>query len=295
MSKSLLKLLLLALPALITLPAQADDTDPHAGHRMAEPEASPDPHAHHRMPADGASPAGPEIPEPTAEDLRAAFPDLGGMDLRRHMDTPLLAYLLVDQLEWQDADEGDRGAWEILSWVGYDLNRLWLRSEGERVNGEFEAAEAHLLYGRAISRWWDLVAGIRQDFEPGPGRSFAAVGLQGLAPYWFETEITLYAGEGGQSGARLEFEYDLLLSNRLILQPVVELNAWSRSDARRGIGAGVSDLETGLRLRYEIRREFAPYLGLNYERALGNTADLVEAGGGDVGELTAVAGLRLWL
>ncbi len=236
----------------------------------------------------------PRFPQPTAAERQAAFPDLGGMDLRRHMRTPLLGHLLVDQLEWQDADEGAGGAWDVTGWLGYDFNRLWLRSEGEREGGEFEAAEAHLLYGRAIARWWDLVAGLRQDFEPGPGRTYAALGLQGLSPYWFETELTLYAGERGQSGARLEFEYEQLLTNRLILQPRIEFNAWSRSDTRRGIGAGLADLEAGLRLRYEIRREFAPYIGVNYAQVFGNTADLRKARGDDTSELRAVAGLRLW-
>ena len=303
--------------------------DPHAGHQMAAPQSAADPRAGHAMPmaqtpsnphaghlmpmVKQASPMnhgqhqgmkaasepaaqkyGPELPPPTAAALAEAFPDLDGMDLRKHMDTPLLGYLLVDQLEWQDADEGDRGVWDISGWLGYDMNRLWWRSEGERSNGEFEAAEVHLLYGRAISRWWDVVAGIRQDFEPGPGRTYAAVGIQGLAPYWFETQLTLYAGEQGQTAARLEAEYELLLTNRLILQPLVEINAYGQRDLENGIGAGFSDMEAGLRLRYEIRREFAPYVGLNWSRSLGNTADLIKAGGGDISELTAVVGLRMW-
>ena len=292
------------------------ETDPHAHHHMAEespaptPKVNMDPHAGHDMSApmgksndhggmssDGASEkkaSGPVLPEPTAADLEAAFPDLGGMDLRRHMDTPLLSYLLFEQLEWQDSKEGQRGAWNMQAWLGYDLDRLWIRSEGERANGEFESAEAHLLYGRAIARWWDAVIGVRQEFEPGPSRTSLALGLQGLAPYWFETQVTAYIGEGGQTGMRLEAEYELLLTNRLILQPVVEINANSQRDLQRGLGAGFTNIETGLRLRYEIRREFAPYVGLNWSRSLGNTADLIEAAGGDSSDTSLVVGLRMW-
>jgi copper resistance protein B len=216
------------------------------------------------------------------------------MDLRKHMDTPLLGYVLLDRLEWQNAQEGDRGVWDASGWIGYDLNRLWWRTEGERIGGNFEAAEAHLLYGRAIARWWDLVVGLRQDFDPGPSRSYAALGIQGLAPYWFETQLTFYAGEQGQTAARLEAEYELLLTNRLILQPLLELNAYGQRDLQRGIGAGFSNVEAGLRLRYEIRREFAPYIGLNWNRSLANTADLIRTAGGDVDDLSMVLGLRMW-
>lgn len=259
-----------------------------------------DPHTHYQMatlePDPGPAPPvyGPDLPPPTAKALAAAFPDLDGMDLRKHMDTPLLGYLLLDQLEWQYGDGDGRGVWDITGWLGYDLNRLWLRSEGERRNGEFESAEVHLLYGRAISRWWDLVAGVRQNFEPGPARTYAAAGIQGLAPYWFETQLTLYAGEQGQTAARLKVEYELLLTNRLVLQPLVEVNVYGKRDVPNNIGTGFSNVEAGLRLRYEIRREFAPYVGLNWARNLGNTADIIRARGGEVDELSAVLGVRMW-
>lgn len=270
----------------------------HAGHDMGGQQAGTAPqepagqasHRQTREPTD----AQPALPPPTPEQLEAAFPDLGGMDMKHHMRTPLLAYLLVDQLEWQDADEGSTLSWQLGGWLGYDYNRLWWRSEGARVAGEYEAAEAHLLYGRAIARWWDLVVGLRQDVEPGPSRAYAALGVQGLAPYWFETQFTVYAGSGGQFGGRLELEYELLLSNRLILQPVLELEAWRRSEPERGLGRGLAEAEAGLRLRYEIRRELAPYVGLNYARAFGETADLLSAHGEDSDALALVAGLRFW-
>ncbi len=298
MSKSIQCVLTLCL-LVGTMPLAWSQTEGHEHHHTIPTmsEAANESGKHHGDASDAnntPSYTDPLLPQPTAAEHEAAFPDLGGMDLRRHMRTPLLGYLLIDQLEWQDADQSDAGAWDISGWLGYDFNRLWLRSEGERKDGEFEAAEAHLLYGRAFARWWNLVAGIRQDFEPGPGRTYAALGVQGLAPYWFETQFTLYAGEAGQSGARLELEYEQLLTNRLVLQPRVEINAWSRSDLQHGIGAGISGVEAGLRLRYEIRREFAPYIGLNYAQVFGNTADLRNSADEDTNELRAVAGLRIW-
>ena len=154
--------------------------------------------------------------------------------------------------------------------VGKDIDKLWLRSEGERVEGRTESADVELLYGRAISPWWDLVAGVRHDFQPGNAQSHAAIGVIGMAPYKFEVEATAYLGESGDLSARLEAEYDTLLTN------------------------GLSSIEAGLRLRYEIRREFAPYIGLVRERAFGGTADLRRAHGDPVDDTLVVAGVRIW-
>lgn len=248
-------------------------------HQQSEPEVKP---------------AGEALPEPTEADLAAAFPDLDGMDLRKHMDTPLLAYALVDQLEWGDVDGENLFAWNATGWIGYDVNRFWWRTEGEQLNSELEAAEVSLLYGRAFSRWWDVVAGVRHDFKPedtnGDGQTFAAVGIQGLAPYWFETELTLFVGENWQTLLRAEFEYEILFTQRLILTPDIELNLASRDDLERGIGAGLVGTELGLRLRYEIIREFAPYIGVNWTQRYGNTADLAKHDS----ELAWLAGFRFW-
>ncbi|VFT29226.1 copper resistance protein B [Pseudomonas aeruginosa] len=161
-------------------------------------------------------------------------------------------------MEYQDADDGSALAWDASGWIGGDINRLWLRSEGERLDGKTEDAEVQALFGHAIGPWWDLVAGVRQDFKPGSPQTWAAFGVQGLALYDFEAEVTAFLGENGQSALRLEGEYDILLTNRLILQPSAEVNLYGRSDPARGIGSGLADSELGLRLRYEIRREFAP-------------------------------------
>ena len=203
-------------------------------------------------------------------------------------------FVLFDQLEWQAGSDVSGVNVDTTGWVGRDRDRLWFRAEGDSDNGRLADAEAHVLYGRKFARWWDLVAGVRQDFNPGPSRTWAAVGVQGLAPYWFEVEATFYIGESGRTHARFDVEYELLLTNRLVLQPLVEVDVYGKSDPERGIGAGLSTIDTGLRVRYEIRRELAPYIGVTWNRKFGQTAELAEAAGKDRGGARFVAGLRLW-
>jgi copper resistance protein B len=171
---------------------------------------------------------------------------------------------------------------------------VWFRTKGKAADGRLAEAQAEVLYGRAIARWWDVVAGVRQDVRPGPARTWLAVGLQGLAPYWFEVEATAYVGADGRTAVSLETEYELLLTNRLIAQPSVGVDIYGRSDPERGIGRGLSAAEAGLRLRYEIRREIAPYVGLTWSRKLFGTADLAAAAGGPVRATRLVAGVRVW-
>jgi copper resistance protein B len=231
------------------------------------------------------------IPAVTDADRRAAFPDVAGHTVHDNM---IHSFWLLDRLEAWDAEEGTGQAWEAQAWIGTDMNRLWLRSEGERVGGHTEAADLEVLYGRSIARWWDLVAGLRHDFKPGDSQSFAAVGVMGLAPQRFEVEATAYVGERGQTAARFEVEYDVLLTNRLILQPLVEAEFHGKDDPARGVGSGLGTVEAGLRLRYHFRREFAPYIGIVRERAFGNTADYRRQDGEDVDDTRFVAGLRIW-
>ena len=139
-------------------------------------------------------------------------------------------YVLFDQLEWQAGGGGPGANWDTNGWIGKDINRVWFRTEGDSESGEIGEAQAHVLYGRAIHRWWDVVAGVRQDFSPGPGRTWAAIGIQGLAPYWFEVQATAYVGESGRTHFRFETEYELLLTNRLVLQPQVEVEIYGKSD-----------------------------------------------------------------
>jgi copper resistance protein B len=231
------------------------------------------------------------IPVLTDADREAAFPAVQGHTVH---DKYLSWFVLLDQLEYQDADENSTLSWEGSAWIGGDINRFWFRSEGERTNGVTEDAEIQALFGRAISPWWDVVAGVRQDFKPESPQTWAAFGVQGMALYGFEAEATAFVGEGGQTAARFEGEYDILLTNRLILQPTAELNVYGKDDPSRGVGAGLANTEVGLRLRYELVREFAPYIGVTWSRAYGNTADMAKDEGEDAEEARLVAGIRIW-
>jgi copper resistance protein B len=209
-------------------------------------------------------------------------------------DRALMGTLLFDQLEWRNAAEGNAVAWDAEGWYGGDTNKVWLRSEGERVGGRAQDARADLLWDHTFARWWSVQAGGRQDFGAGPGRTWAAIGVQGLAPYWFNTEATFYVGQQGRTAARLKTEYEWLFTQRLILQPEGEANLYGKSDPARELGSGLSDLEIGLRLRYEVRREFAPYIGVVWSRQFGGTADRVRQSGGNPSDVQFVAGLRAW-
>jgi copper resistance protein B len=211
-----------------------------------------------------------------------------------HHDSDVHGYLRFDKLEYFHADGQDGFAWEAHGWLGTDIDRLWLRSDGARADGAFESADVELLYGRSFSAWWDVVGGVRQDFRPGDGRTWVAIGLQGLAPQRFEIAATAYARAGGHTAARFEAGYQLLFSNRLILQPMLDLWVYGKDDAARGIASGFSSVDAGVRLRYEFTRRIAPYLGFELERALGDTASLRRAAGQDVTGRQIVLGLRTW-
>lgn len=229
------------------------------------------------------------IPAPSATDRAAAFPAL---DHHAMQHAPAINSLLrVDRLEhhW-NGRHGSGQAWEAGGWIGGDINRLWLRSEGQRSGGRTQSADLEALYGRSISPWWDVLAGVRQDYLPGDRRTWVALGIQGLAPYKFETSATLYAGSGGQLMAKAEVEYDVLLTNRLILQPMLEATLAARDETGRGIGRGLNSLEGGLRLRYELSRRFAPYIGVSHERRFGGAADHA----GEARDTHWVAGVRMW-
>lgn len=208
-------------------------------------------------------------------------------------DNAIHTYMLLDQLEWLATSPQGTG-WDAKGWIGNDRDRFWFRTEGEASADSIERTETHLFYGRAISPWWDLVAGWRNDDGPGPMRNWAAVGVQGLAPYFVEFEATGYIGAEGRTHARLEAKYELLVTNRLIVQPLVELEIYGKDDLDRMIGAGLSSADVGLRLRYEIRREFAPYAGVLWSRRFFGTADAWAAAGREVADTRLVVGLRIW-
>lgn len=269
----------------------------HAADQEARPEtpvlgSATEPEHDQAAPEGSTSPAGyPGIPAITDADRAAAFPDVQSQSV---LGEAVNYFVLLDQLEWQAADGGGGVTWDSKGWGGYDRGRLWFRSEGETAEGRLENAEAHVLYGRPVSRWWDIVAGVRQDVRPGPSQTWAAIGIQGLAPQWFEVEATAYVGGSGRTRVRLESEYELLFTNRWILQSLGEIELSGKSDPERAVGAGLSTAEAGLRLRYELRREFAPYVGLTWTRAFGRTADFARAAGREVGGARLAGGLRLW-
>ncbi|MHC8299249.1 copper resistance protein B [Pseudomonas sp. ZS1P83] len=231
------------------------------------------------------------IPVLTDADRAAAFPGVAGHGVH---DKKVNSFMLLDKFEYQDADNGSALSWDAKGWIGGDIDRLWLRSEGERTNGVTESAELQALWGHSIGPWWDVVTGIRQDFKPGSPQTWGAFGIQGMALYNFETEATAYIGENGQTAARFEGDYDILLTNRLILQPTAEANFYGKNDPQRGIGSGLANTEVGLRLRYEIVRQFAPYIGVSWNRSYGKTADLASDEGENTNEAKFVAGIRMW-
>jgi copper resistance protein B len=289
---------LIVLAAVLLAAAPGLYAQGHVGHggqdrQQSRPAAAEqEDHSAHHKPA-GQQEYPPLIPPLTDADRAAAFPKLEERGHAVH-DTAVHYYLLFDQLELEVGDGVTAGNWDNHGWIGGDVNRFWFRAEGDVEDGDFEEAQAHALFGRAIHRWWDVVAGVRQDVRPGPARTWAAVGIQGLAPYWFELEATAYIGESGRTHFRLETEYDLLLTNRMVLQPLVELEIAGKSDPERQIGAGLSSAEVGLRLRYELRREFAPYVGVIWKRRFFGTADFARAAGEDTSTARLATGIRVW-
>ncbi|CAD0306519.1 copper resistance protein B [Xanthomonas hortorum pv. taraxaci] len=231
------------------------------------------------------------IPEPTYEEIAAAF-----APLQHHaMHTAgINHYVLLDRLEASNTNRGSGQDWEARAWIGGDIDRLWLRSEGERHEGRTQDASLEAFYGHAISPWWDVLVGARQDIGADAHRSWAAFGVQGLAPYKFETEATLYIGSGGRAALRLEGEYEVLLTNRLILQPRVEVSIALTDDDRRNIDNGVEQAEFSLRLRYEITRRFAPYIGWVHSRSFGDTARRTAIEDEPARDSRFVAGVRIW-
>nr|WP_256326778.1 copper resistance protein B [Pseudomonas sp. UC 17F4] len=226
----------------------------------------------------------------TDAERQAAFPPLPGHQVH---DRQMNWAVIVEQLEYQNFDNSSALKWDANAWIGGDVDRLWLRSEGEREQGVTHKAELQALWGHAISPWWELVGGLRQDFKPATGQTWAAFGIQGTPLYGLELQATLYAGERQQTALRLESSYAILLSNRWILEPSLEANFYGRNDATRDQGSGLADSEIGLRLRYEITRGFAPYLGISVNRAYGNNAEQIRDEHGDIGQTRLVAGVRL--
>jgi copper resistance protein B len=220
------------------------------------------------------------------------YTDMRGMAMSDHAKQGML---LIDQFEYARDNHGSNAVFlDGQFWYGEDFNKLWLRFEGEQAHGKLEDLRTEALWSHAISAYWNTQLGVREDFGEGPNRIWAAFGIEGLAPYWFETEATVYVGQEGRTAARVQFEYEELLTQRLVLQPKLEMNLYGKDDPARGIGSGVSDAELGLRLRYEFKREFAPYIGVVWRQRFGRTADLYRAQGEPASDLQFVAGFHFW-
>lgn len=214
-----------------------------------------------------------------------------GMDMA---DNGIYHQILINQLEYVKAAGGQGLSWDGEAWIGGDINRFWLKSSGERLYGKTDDARVEALISRAYSTYWNAQVGVRHDFGNGPTRDWVAVGVEGLAPYFFNTQATAYIGTSGRTALELKASYDILLSQKLFLTPEAEMNVYGKSDPEREIGSGLSDIKLGLRLRYEIRREIAPYIGFAWGRRFGRTADFSRRDGEPVTDTELVVGVRLW-
>lgn len=208
-------------------------------------------------------------------------------------DDPLLMKVLVD-LQWQPAEDERNMEWHADTWVGKDLRKLWLKTEGEIDGSVTEEAQAQVLYGHAISPYWDALVGWRHDFKPGDKKNWLAVGAQGLAPYFIETEATFFVDESGGTALSLETRRELMITQKWALAPQLEADFYGQNDSSSGLGSGLATLEAALKLHYEIRREIAPFVGLKWEKAFGNTADYRHLAGEHSSETAWVLGVHAW-
>jgi len=315
-------------------PAQPAAADPDAGRDMSTPApAQPDPHAAHDMstmaptqadphaghdmsamsmrPPDvptsaddpGRPPEDPLPPDALAGPTHAADLVFGADAmaasrrtlLRENGDVRTTA-VIIDRLEAGLGEDGETWLWDVQGWSGGDINRFWWKSEGE---GDFddglEEAELQALYGRAVTPFWDVQAGVRHDFRPdGEDTTHLVLGLQGLAPYWWEVDAAAFLSTEGDLTARVEAEYDQRITQRLILQPRLEIDLSASDIPELEIGSGLTSVEAGLRVRYEFRKEFAPYVGVEWSRSFGGAADYVEGRGGEPEDTRFVVGLKAW-
>ena len=274
----------------------AMEQEDHSAHQAPAADA----HAGHDGPAtDGDIPTG-TVPPVPADHAADAFYDSAEMARARaamlkESGGMAFSQLMLDRLEYRMGKGADGYHWEGEGWIGGDINRFAFKTEGEGAfGGPLERAEVQALYSRAIDPWFNLEAGVRHDIRPDPRRTYAVVGIEGLAPYWFEVSAQAFLSNRGDAHLRLEGSYDQRISQRLILQPAAEINVAAQDVPELGIGSGVSDVELGLRLRYEFAREFAPYVGVNWERKLGDTARFARADGERASATSLVMGVRFW-
>ena len=237
-----------------------------------------------------AAPAVAETPGANIEPTLAIEPGA----IQPVMDQGIFAHAIFNQLEGRWNGSNTQFRWDGQGWIGTDFDKLWVKSEGTLSKGALDDGQQQFLYSRAITTYFDLQGGLRSDLDSRPTRNWAAFGIQGLAPYFFDLEVTGFVSGEGHLAAKLEASYDLLITQRLILQPQLELNVYSKADPARLVGAGFSDIDTGLRLRYEFNRKFAPYLGVVYEGRFGQTANFARQAGESTGDFRFVFGIRAW-
>ena len=229
-------------------------------------------------------------PSPAAAADRA--PDMAGL---MHMDDSApVGKVMIDQLEWADESGRTLADWDGDAWYGSDYDKAWIKSEGSPDPSDKTVSRNELLWDHLIARWWSLQTGIRYDLGDGPARGWATAGVEGLAPYGFNVEAALYLGEEGRTAARLRAEHDVLITQRLIVQPEIEADGYGKTDSPRQVGSGFSDLQMALRLRYEFRRELAPYVGIAWRREFGPTAQFARRNGTDPSAVLWVAGFHVW-
>ena len=268
--------------AAVALLASASVSGQHEQHRPAPADGPPESEREH-VP-----------PDPPQSHVNH---DMGYRDMVEMMgmdDRARFGMVMLDRIEWVDADEGDVFEWEAAVRYGGDIHKIWLESEGARSGGASEAVRNEQAWDRVLSRWWSTRVGVRQDTGSGPTRTWAAFGVAGLAPGFFETEVIAYVGESGRTALRLATEVDVLITQNLVLQPQVEIAAFGKDDPERMIGSGLSAAELSLRLRYQINNQFAPYVGVGWEWSFGKTADLAHAAAEQTSEFTVRAGVTAW-
>lgn len=295
--------LLLAATALAS-PAFAQQPDPHAGHQMpAEQKPAPDPHAGHDMgpmpvPEPQPAPPPPDAltgPEHAADAFWGADMQRGRNIMREEHGDLAAHKFLIDRAETRIRDGRDGYLLDLQAWYGGDINKLWLKSEIDGPWGKkLDHAEVQALWSHAVGPWFDIQAGARFDPQPGPNRTHLVLGVQGLAPYWWEVEGAVFLSNKGDLTARAEAEYDLRITQQLILQPRAEVELSAQDIDELGIGAGLSEGSLGLRLRYQVSPLVAPYVGIEYERAFGDTRDFRRADGEKADGFNLLAGVRLW-
>lgn len=283
-----------------SFPAPAHD--PHAGHAAGTHQEPGNPRDGHPV----TSPSAPPVAPPPPEALRG--PDhaadlVHGREAMEGSRQELAAghggmtshKLLLDRLEAQLHDGKDGYAWSADFWYGGDTDRLWIKSEGGgALGGDLDSVEVQGLWSHAIDPWFDLQVGVRQDFAAGPDRTHLVLGMEGLAPYWFDVEAAAFLSSKGDLTVRMEGDYDLRITQKLIFQPRAEVNLAAQDVPELSIGSGFSTAEIGARLRYELQPRFAPYVGIEYQRAFGDTREFRRARGDDEGGWSFLAGLRGW-